>query len=85
MAIMCFIVSKVLKMSFLMSFATALTALYGFPPNAIITESVCTALSENAEEKEYLMSKMFAPMIVGGFTTVTITSVIVAGIFAQML
>jgi len=31
------------------------------------------------------MSKMFAPMIVGGFTTVTITSVIIAGIFAEML
>lgn len=85
MAILCFIVSKILKMPFLLSFATALTALYGFPPNAIITESVCTALSETPEEKEYLMSQMFPPMIVGGFTTVTITSVIIAGIFAGMI
>jgi len=30
------------------------------------------------------MSKMFPPMIVGGFTTVTITSVVIAGIFAEM-
>ena len=36
------------------------------------------------EEKEYLMSKMFPPMIVGGFTTVTITSVIIASVFAKM-
>lgn len=85
MAVLCFIVAKVLKMSFLLSFATALTALYGFPPNAVITEATCTALAKTPEEKEFLMSKMFPPMIVGGFTTVTITSVIIAGVFAGML
>ena len=85
MAAVVFVVSKIMKMPFCLSFATALTALYGFPPNAIITESVCTALSETPEEKEYLMSKMFPAMIVGGFTTVTITSVIIAGVFAGML
>ena len=84
MAILCFVISKVLKMSFALALATALTALYGFPPNAIITESTCSALAQTPEEKEFLMSKMFPPMIVGGFTTVTVTSVIVAGIFASM-
>ena len=85
MAIAVWIAAKLLKVSFCMGLATALTALYGFPPNAIITENTCTALAENAEEKDYLMGEMFAPMIVGGFTTVTITSVIIAGIFAGML
>ncbi len=84
MAILCFIVSKILKMDFLLAFATALTSFYGFPPNAIITESTCTALAKTPEEKDYLMGKVFPAMIVGGFTTVTITSVIIAGIFAQM-
>ncbi len=82
MAILVFVFSKVLKTSFLLSFATALTALYGFPPNAIITENTCKALAQNEDEKEALMGHMFAPMIVGGFTTVTITSVIIAGLFA---
>jgi hypothetical protein len=85
MALVVFVVAKIMKMPFCLSLATALTALYGFPPNAIITESVCTALAETPEEKEYLMSKMFPAMIVGGFTTVTITSVIIAGVFAGML
>lgn len=85
MGIFCFVVSKILRMSFYMAFATALTALYGFPPNAIITESVCTALGKTKEEKDYLMSQMFPAMIVGGFVTVTITSVIIAGTFANML
>ncbi|MCQ2558468.1 MAG: hypothetical protein MJ135_05030 [Oscillospiraceae bacterium] len=85
MAICVWVAAKLLKVDYPLALATALTALYGFPPNAIITENTCTALSENAEEKEYLMGEMFAPMIVGGFTTVTITSVIVAGIFAGLL
>ena len=41
--------------------------------------------AETEEEKKYLMGQMFAPMIVGGFVTVTITSVMIAGVFANML
>ena len=84
MCVASFIIAKIFKMSFPLAFANGLTALYGFPPDAIITESTCTALAENEEEKAYLMSKMFPSMIVGGFTTVTITSVFIAGIFANM-
>jgi len=85
MAIAVFVAAKLLKVDYALGLATALTALYGFPPNAIITENTCTALAENAEEKEFLMGKMYPAMIVGGFTTVTITSVIIAGIFAGLL
>lgn len=85
MAFFSFIISKILRKSFAMSFANCLTALYGFPCDAIITESTCTALAETEEEKDFLMSQMFPSMIVSGFTTVTITSVVIAGIFASML
>ena len=85
MAICEFIVAKLLKLSFTLAFANGLTALYGFPPNAIITENTCKALGETKEEFDYLMSEMYPSMIVGGFTTVTITSVIIAGIFAGLL
>lgn len=85
MGFFAFIISRILKKSFAMSFANCLTALYGFPCDAIITESTCTSLAANEEEKEFLMSQMFPSMIVSGFTTVTITSVFIAGIFAKML
>ena len=68
-----------------MTFANCLTALYGFPFDAVITESTCDALAKTPEEKDYLMGKMFPSMIVGGFVTVTITSVFIAGIFSKML
>ena len=69
---------------FPLALANGLTALYGFPPNAIITENTCKALGETKEEFDYLMSETYPSMIVGGFTTVTITSVIIAGIFANL-
>ncbi|WP_419026400.1 hypothetical protein [Emergencia sp.] len=85
MAIAAFLISKILRMSFPLAFANGLTALYGFPCDAIITESTCNALGANEEERSYLLSKMFPSMVVGGFVTVTITSVFVAGLFAKML
>ena len=85
MAAFAFIISKVLKMSFPLAFANGLTALYGFPCDAIITESTCNSLGQTEEERQYLMSKMFPSMIVGGFVTVTITSVFIAGWFSSIL
>ena len=72
-------------MDFQLAFANGLTALYGFPCDAIITESTCNSLTTDADERGYLMSKMFPSMVVGGFVTVTITSVIFAGYFAKLL
>ena len=83
MAVASFIIAKVLKMSFPLAFANGLTALYGFPCDAIITESTCKSLAQTDDEFNYLMSKMFPSMIVGGFVTVTITSVFIAGAFAS--
>ena len=85
LSIVVFAVAKVMKMSVPMAMATALTCLYGFPANAIITETTCNNLTEDKDERAYLMGQMFAPMIAGGFTTVTITSIIIAGIFVGLL
>ncbi len=85
MALSIWVVARLLKTDYAIALASALTALYGFPPNAIITENTCSAIAQSDAEKEYLMENMFPPMIVGGFVTVTITSVIIAGVFAGLL
>ena len=41
MAIAAFVIAKIFKMSFPLALANGLTALYGFPCDAIITESTC--------------------------------------------
>lgn len=85
MVIVSFFVSKSLKISPLIGIGASLTALYGFPPNFVLTDEACSAIAKDREEKEYLMKHMLPQMIVGGFVTVTITSVIIAGIFVNLL
>lgn len=67
-----------------MAMSVALTALYGYPGNFILSQESVKAVAENKEESEYLTSRIEPQMIVGGFTTVTIASVIVASIFIKL-
>lgn len=85
MAILSMLVSRLVGYTKEMGFATALTALYGFPPNYILTMEAIKAVAENQEEREFLTNEMLPKMLVGGFTTVTIVSVILAGIFVGYL
>lgn len=84
LGILSVIAGKILGISWNMAFAVSLTALYGFPPNYILTEESVKALAQNPEEHQFLMSKMLPMMIVGGFITVTITSVVIAGFFVNL-
>lgn len=85
MFIFSFIAGKVLKMSPYLAFAVSLTALFGFPADYIITNEVIKSLAKTDEERELLLSRMMPPMLVGGFISVTIVSVILAGIFVGWL
>jgi hypothetical protein len=85
MYIFSFIVGKVLKVSKDLAFAVSLTALYGFPADYIITNEVIKSLTEDEKEREILTSHMLPPMLVGGFITVTMVSVVLAGIFVGFL
>lgn len=68
-----------------MSISIAMTALYGFPPNYILTIESARASTKNDEEYQYAVDEMLPKMLVGGFTTVTIASVIIAGFFVKLL
>ncbi|MGE6486855.1 hypothetical protein [Paenisporosarcina sp. NPDC076898] len=85
MYVFSFIMGKVLKVSKEMAFAVSLTALYGFPADYIITNEVINSLTPDEKEREVLTSHMLPPMLVAGFITVTIVSVILAGIFVGFL
>ena len=85
MYIFSFIAGKVLKVSPNLAFAVSLTALYGFPADYILTNEVVKSSTINQKERDMLLSHMLPPMLVGGFISVTITSVILAGIFVNWL
>jgi len=68
-----------------MSFACALTALFGFPADYIITHEVCKSVSMSEDERLYLVDILLPRMLVGGFATVSVASVIIATVFINLL
>ena len=85
MIIFSMLVGKLFGYTKEMSISIAMTALYGFPPNYILTIESARASTKNDEEYQYAVDEMLPKMLVGGFTTVTIASVIIAGFFVKLL
>ena len=85
MAIGGIIIGKMLKITWQMSFAIALNCLIGFPVNFLLTNEAINVLAKTEEEKDFLSNTMVPTMLVGGFTTVTLGSVVFAGILANFL
>ncbi|MEF3103086.1 hypothetical protein QFJ66_27760 [Raoultella terrigena] len=85
MFIVSWAVGKALGVSGAMSFAISLTALYGFPADYIITNEAINSLTQDEKERQMLTQHMLGPMLVGGFISVTIVSVILAGILVGYL
>jgi len=56
-----------------------------FPADYILTIEAVKSVSKNDEEYNYAIEQMLPKMLVGGFVTVTITSVILAGFFVKLL
>lgn len=79
------VLSKVIGYSWAMCTAIGVTCLFGFPGTYIVTDEVTTAVCPSAEDKEFCMNRILPKMLIGGFTTVTIGSVILAGTIAQMI
>ena len=75
-------VGKLLGYTVPMSIAIGLTALFGFPGTMILSQEAARAAGETPEEVAAIEGEILPKMIVAGFSTVTITSVIVTSIIA---
>lgn len=79
------LLAKPLGFSREMAFASALTALFGFPADYIVTHEVAGIMGKDEGEQKYLLDNMLPKMLVGGFATVSVASVIIASIFLKLL
>ncbi|MCU9613037.1 hypothetical protein OEV98_05670 [Caldibacillus lycopersici] len=80
-----FIVSKLVKWDPNKGMPVAITALFGFPGDYILCEEVSRSVSKNEAEQKAVFNELLTPMLVGGFTTVTVASVVIAGIVMSTL
>ena len=76
------LVGKVLGYSVPMSVAIGLTSLFGFPGTMILSQEAAKGAGETPEEVAAIEGAILPKMIVAGFSTVTITSVVVTSIIA---
>ncbi len=76
--------SKLLGYSWELSLAIGSTCLFGFPGTYIISQEVAASLSQNESEKQFLLKRILPKMLIAGFTTVTVASVILAGFIVKM-
>jgi MFS family permease len=79
------IVGKFLGMSPLLAIPIGLTCTFGFPTTLFISQEVSAAIGSTPEEKQALENYILPKMITGGFVTVTIASVLVAGFVGNNL
>ncbi len=80
-----FALAKPFGMSKNMAFACSLTALFGFPADFILTTEVCHSVAKDDDEEAYLTANILPKMLVGGFATVSVASVIIASVFLKLL
>lgn len=78
-------VGKKLGFSKEMSFAICLNVMIGFPTNLLLSQEVINVYARTAEEKEQLHLKVATKMVIGGFTSVTFLSTVMAGILVQFM
>ncbi|MBC1937842.1 hypothetical protein HCA69_15875 [Listeria grandensis] len=79
------IVGKILGYSIPMSIAIGLTPLYGFPGTMILSQEAAKSVGENKEEIAAIEASILPKMIIAGFSTVTILSVVVTSILAEFI
>ncbi|MCT1657155.1 hypothetical protein ACH0BO_04395 [Brevibacterium luteolum] len=80
-----FIATKLLRWRPALGMSVALTAMYGFPADYLLTNEVARSVGRDEDEREKLLNAMLPPMLVGGFTSVSAGSVAIASVLVSFL
>lgn len=84
-AISGFILVKILKVGIGLSISIIFSCTFGFPTTLFMPQEVSQVIDKTEDEKIAIRNYLEPRMLTGGFVTVTIISVILAGIVAGMI
>ncbi|GHV36954.1 hypothetical protein FACS1894187_12560 [Synergistales bacterium] len=79
------IIGKIIGMSPLLAIPVGLTCTFGFPTTLFISQEVAAAIGTTPDEKKAIENYILPKMLTGGFITVTIASVLIAGFVGSHL
>ena len=82
-ALVSIVIGKIFGESWYMSFALGVTALFGFPGTFIVPNEVAKAVGENEDEKKIILQHIMPRMIIAGMVSVSIVSVLFAGVMVN--
>lgn len=84
-AVFSIVIGKFVGYSPAISVAIGLTALLGYPQTEIVTNEAVKGFDGTEEEKKILHERVLPKMLTGGFVTVTIASVVLAGVITPLI
>ena len=84
-AVVSVLVGKIFGYSWQMSVAIGSSCLFGFPGTVIISNEVSESTGTTPEERAAINAQIMPKMLVAGMVTVSITSVLVAGVMCKWL
>ena len=82
-ALVSIVIGKIFHESWYMSFALGITALFGFPGTYIVPNEVAKAVGETEEEVNIILQHIMPRMIIAGMVSVSIVSVLFAGVMVN--
>ena len=80
-----FICAKVMNFPFGLAVSFGISCTFGFPTTMLIPQEVAEAFGRTETEKAAILNYPLPKMLTAGFVTVTIASVLIAGVVVRML
>lgn len=79
------VTNRLFSLPFSLCVSLGVTCTFGFPTTMLVSQEVSAAMGRNEEERAALLHYLLPKMLVAGFVTVTITSVLLAGFVVTLL
>lgn len=79
------VATKLLGWDLRLGMPVALTAMFGFPGDYLITTEVARTSSDDPEMRKSVQDRILPPMLIGGFTSVSAGSIVIASILVKTL
>ncbi len=85
MFVIAVIVGRIFHFSWQMSCGITCSCLFGFPGTYVVSTEVAKTIGKNEEEVQMITDNILPKMLVAGFVCLTITSVLITGVFVNYL
>ena len=85
MFVVAILVGKIFKFSWQMSCGITCSCLFGFPGTYVVSTEVAKQIATTEDEEQMILDNVLPKMLVAGFICLTITSVLITGVFVNYL